>query len=40
MNKGLIQWLVHEEVGGRDWGLGKMVNVNVKYCHKTLTFMP
>lgn len=20
--------------GGRDWGLGKMVNVNVKYCHK------
>ena len=38
MNKGLIQWLVHEEVGGggggRDWGLGKMVNVNVKYCHK------
>ena len=37
MNKGLIQWLVHEEVGGGgggDCGLGKMVNVNVKYCHK------
>ena len=43
MNKGIIQWLVHEEVGGGGggvgvWGRGEMLMLNIAI--KTLTFMP
>ena len=44
MNKGIIQWLVHEEVGGGGgrgievWGRWYMLMLNIAI--KTLTFMP